>query len=58
MPNTKEGESQENVILPEDLIRRVEDYRFEHRLRSKKDAYRDLLERGLKQAAAEKEASR
>lgn len=39
-------------VADEDLIRRLDDYRFENRINSKSEAIRRLLEAGL--AAAEK----
>lgn len=50
----KPGEKEENVALPEELVKRVENYRFERKLSNKKDAYRELLEKGLMVAENEK----
>lgn len=36
------------LILDDDLLRRVEDYRFEKRVNSRAEAIRRLLEEGLK----------
>ena len=36
------------LILDDDLLRRVEDYRFDHRINSRAEAIRQLLEEGLK----------
>ena len=36
------------LILDDDLLRRVEDYRFENRVNSRAEAIRRLIEEGLK----------
>ena len=38
------------VSLPEELSERVDDYRFEHRIRTESEAIRRLIEAGLKGA--------
>lgn len=35
------------LSLPEDLAKRIDDYRFEQRLKTEADAMRELLEAGL-----------
>jgi len=37
------------MIFPEELLKRVEDYRYENRIPSRTEAIRQLLEKGLKQ---------
>jgi metal-responsive CopG/Arc/MetJ family transcriptional regulator len=37
------------MIFPEELLERVEDYRYENRIPSRTEAIRQLLEKGLKQ---------
>jgi metal-responsive CopG/Arc/MetJ family transcriptional regulator len=36
------------MIFPEELLKRVEDYRYENRIPSRTEAIRQLLEKGLK----------
>jgi len=44
------------MIFPEDLLKRVEDYRYDNRIPSRTEAIRRLLEIGLKKY--EKEESK
>ena len=37
------------MIFPEDLLNKVEDYRYENRIPTRTEAIRQLLEKGLKQ---------
>jgi metal-responsive CopG/Arc/MetJ family transcriptional regulator len=41
------------MIFPEELLQRVEDYRYENRIPSRTEAIRQLLEKGLKQVNKE-----
>ena len=43
-----------NLVLDEELLKRVEEYRFTHRLKSRLDALRLLIERGLEGEGAKK----
>lgn len=36
-----------NVLLEDELLRRIDDFRFENRLPSRTEAIRRLIERGL-----------
>jgi len=38
-----------NIAVPEELIKRIDDYRFENRFPSRAEAARFLLDRALKQ---------
>ena len=42
------------VSLPEDLSERVDDYRFEHRIRTDSEAIRRLIEAGLRAALSKR----
>ena len=35
--------------FPESLVKRVEDYQHAHRMKTRKDAFIELIEKGLKQ---------
>ncbi|CZQ79991.1 hypothetical protein [Trichococcus collinsii] len=35
--------------FPESLVKRVEDYQHQHHMRTRKDAFIELIEKGLKQ---------
>lgn len=35
--------------FPESLVKQVENYQHEHRLKNRKDAFIELIEKGLKQ---------
>ncbi len=35
-------------VMEEDLLKRIDDYRFENRINSRSEAIRQLIERGLK----------
>lgn len=40
-----------NILLDDDLVARIKDYRFSRRLDTEAEAYRRLLEAGLKAEA-------
>lgn len=42
------------LILEDDLLRRIEDYRFENRVNSRAEAIRRLIEEGLKRCSSGK----
>ena len=42
------------LILDEDLLNRIEDYRYENRIPSRTEAIRQLLEMGLRKYEKEK----
>jgi len=37
------------MIFPEELLKKVEDYRYENRIPTRTEAIRQLIEKGLKQ---------
>ncbi len=37
-------------VLPEDLLRRIDDFRFDNRINSRAEAVRQLIEEGLKKS--------
>jgi metal-responsive CopG/Arc/MetJ family transcriptional regulator len=39
--------------MEEDLLKRIDDYRFENRINSRSEAIRRLIEEGLKKCSAE-----
>jgi metal-responsive CopG/Arc/MetJ family transcriptional regulator len=41
-------------VMEEDLLKRIEDYRFENRINSRSEAIRTLIEAGLKAAEVSK----
>lgn len=53
MRRLKEGEVQVNIALPEELTKEVVEYQHVRRMKHQKEAYRELIEKGL---AHEKEA--
>ena len=53
MARVKADEEPVNVDLPKDLVKRVVKYQHRRELRAKKDAVRELLEKGLEVADQE-----
>jgi hypothetical protein len=53
MARPKTGDTRKMVTLSAELARAVEDYRFSRRLKTEAEAIRQLIERGLKEAARE-----
>lgn len=47
MRKLKEGEIQVNIALPEELTKDVVEYQHVRRMKHQKDAYRELIEKGL-----------
>lgn len=43
----KEKNTQVLVTIPNDLLKRIEDYQFENRIKNRSEAIRDLLKKGL-----------
>ena len=41
------------MIFPEELLKKVEDYRYENRIPTRTEAIRQLIEKGLKQYETE-----
>lgn len=39
-----------NFVVDEDLLKRIDDYRFENRINSRSEAIRRLIEEGLKKS--------
>ena len=46
------------LVLEDDLLERIEDFRYENRIPSRSDAIRQLIEKGLKAPDAPKTKSR
>jgi hypothetical protein len=47
MPENPETTVRKLVSLPRDLVREVEDFRFEHRIKTESETIRVLIRRGL-----------
>lgn len=44
---TKQGSTSALVMLPNDLIERIKDYKTTHKIRTRNDAIRSLIKKGL-----------
>jgi len=42
------------LVMENDLLKRIDDYRFENRINSRSDAIRRLIESGLKESSKQK----
>ena len=47
MPPKKENHTRFNVNLPNDLLKKIEDYQFENRHKDRNEAIEQLLKRAL-----------
>lgn len=54
MPVNPDTTVRKVVNLPRDLWSRIEDYRFDNRIKTEADAMRQLIELGLEKAAQRK----